>query len=413
MGVNSKTKPKSANNKSYKKGESGSKTSKHSKPSIKKTIEPNNSNINEKNVDIDINKIFDIIESEKKRKLDIQKKEKAMKDAILSIQKPKTKNEKTIIKSEEENHNQTLIKSFMEAKQFLKDHNITISTITLDCKLHTLIDVDMFAKNVILKEDEIVSVKFGNRKDPATNRTIVVIKSKKKPSVKNFYNQVTILMKPTNNPERNYINIKVFKNGSLQMTGCKDMDDFNNVTTTLINVLKRGRDIRIKGKRSHISFVDDPDKIGIFDVKIRMINSNFKLNYKVDRKKLARLLKKNHGKNSKDKDIGYVECKYEPTGGHSCVNIKYKYDETSKPSIFVFQTGAIIITGAKNLQHIIMAYHFIHKILDKYHNEIRIIDLDQKLVQAEIANYFRNNKKDRENNSKPLIRNRNLAKIVI
>ncbi len=52
-------------------------------------------------------------------------------------------------------------------------------------------------------------------------------------------------MKPTNNPTRNYINIKVFKNGSLQITGCKDIDDFYNVFETLIRILKRGCDVKI------------------------------------------------------------------------------------------------------------------------------------------------------------------------
>lgn len=279
----------------------------------------------------------------------------------------------------------TYQKSYIEAKKFLNDHNIKISTITLDCKLGTLIDVDLFAKNVILKEDQIVSVKFGNRNDPATNRTIVVLKAKKKPSTKNFYNQVTILMKPTNNPERNYINIKVFKNGSLQMTGCKDMEDFNNVTVKLIEILKNGR--RSKKDNKHIKFISDPNKIGIYDVKIRMINSDFKLDYKVDRKKLAKILKKYHGQNTKDKEIGYVECKYQPTGGHSCVNIKYNNDG-NKTSIFVFQTGSIIITGAKNLNHIISAYFFIHKVLSRYYKKIKILPLQQNLVQLEIAKYF-------------------------
>lgn len=358
---------------------------------------------NKTNNSIEFTKIFDIIENETKKKEDkTHKKETGMMNIINSIDKN--------INNKEETHNKVnitnnitygndkmsklAIESYIETKQFLKDHNITISTITLDCKLHTLIDVDKFAKNVILREDEIVSVKFGNRKDPATNRTIVVLKTKKKPSVKNFYNQVTILMKPTNNPARNYINIKVFKNGSLQMTGCKDMDDFNNVTTTLIDILKRGRDFKGKNNKiNHIDFIDDPKKIGIYDVKIRMINSNFKLNYKVDRKKLARLLKKNHRQTTKDKEIGYVECKYEPTGGHSCVNIKYKYDDKNKPSIFVFQTGAVIITGAKNLHHIIMAYHFIHKILNKYYNEVRIVELDHKAVQEEIVKFFKKTNK--------------------
>ena len=291
------------------------------------------------------------------------------------------------------------INTYQESKKFLEDKNIKISTITLDCKLHTPINVDDFAKYVVLKEDGIVSIKYGDRKDTATNRTIVVIKAKKKPSKKNFYNQVTIRMQPMNNLSHNYINIKVFKNGSLQMTGCKDMEDFTNVTSTLITILKNGVDItNTKNKVKHVDFIDKPKEIGIFNPKIRMINSNFKIDFKVDRKKLFKLLKAHHSKYSKDKDIGYVECKYEPTGGHSCVNIKYHYDDANKPSIFVFQTGAIIITGAKNLTQIITSYHYIHKILARYYNEIRIIDLNKNKVQAEIAKFFKNNRRNAEAN---------------
>ncbi|ANB50549.1 hypothetical protein [Powai lake megavirus] len=282
------------------------------------------------------------------------------------------------------------IETYMEAKNFLKNNNILVSTITLDCKLGTLIDVDRFAKYVVLKEEEIVSVKFGNRNNPATNRTIVVIKPKKKPSKKNFYNQVTILMKPMNNPIRNYINIKVFKNGSLQMTGCKDMDDFYNVTLTLVKILKKGRLMKNKkGEQVKINYIDDVDKIGIYDIKIRMINSNFKLNYKIDREKLANILKKYHGKHSKDKEIGFVEYKFQPMGGHSCVNIKYNHENGNKTSIFVFQTGAVIITGAKTFDQIIIAYNFIHKILNKYYDRIKIVDLEEIVVQEEIAKYFK------------------------
>lgn len=282
-------------------------------------------------------------------------------------------------------------KNYSNQTKFLENHGINVSTITLDCKLGTLIDVDTFAKNVILRENEIVSVKYGNRKDPATNRTIVVIKRKKKPSNFGFYNQVTILMKPTNNPIRNYLNIKVFLNGSLQITGCKDMEDFRNVTTTLISVLQRGYKKKNKDGRSiNVPFITSPDKIGIFDVKIRMINCNFRMDYKIDKKKLHKLLKKNHDQNTKDKKLGPIECKYEPTGGHSCVNIKYKYDEITKVSIFVFQTGSIIITGAKNFRQIIVTYRFIHKVLARYCSKIKIIDLDQEMVQREIIKFFKN-----------------------
>lgn len=119
-----------------------------------------------------------------------------------------------------------------------------------------------------------------------------------------------------------------------------------------------------------------------------MINSNFRVDYKIDRKKLDRILKKNHGHNTKDKTIGYVKSKYDPTGGHSCVNIKYKYDENNTISIFVFQTGAIIITGAKNYSQIMSAYIFIDKILKRYMDEIKIIDLDPNLVEKELHNFL-------------------------
>jgi len=166
-------------------------------------------------------------------------------------------------------------------------------------------------------------------------------------------------MKPTNNPSRNPINMKVFKNGSLQMTGCKDMEDFFNVTNNLIKILIKGR--KIDGKR--IRFVNQKE-LFIRSVKIRMINSNFRLNYKIDRDNLATNLRKYHGKNPIDTEIGYVDYKYDPNGDHSCVNIKFNYEDNIT-SIFVFQTGAVIITGAKNLHHIVMAYKFIKKILKK------------------------------------------------
>ncbi|AEX61565.1 TATA-box-binding protein-like protein [Megavirus courdo11] len=200
-------------------------------------------------------------------------------------------------------------------------------------------------------------------------------------------------MKPMNNPIRNYINIKVFKNGSLQMTGCKDMDDFYNVTLTLVKILKKGRLMKNKkGEQVKINYIDDIDKIGIYDIKIRMINSNFKLNYKIDREKLANILKKYHGKHSKDKEIGFVEYKFQPMGGHSCVNIKYNHENGNKTSIFVFQTGAVIITGAKTFDQIIIAYNFIHKILNKYYDRIKIVDLEEIVVQEEIAKYFKTKK---------------------
>lgn len=319
-------------------------------------------------------------------------------------------------------YNFQAIQSYEEVITYMKEHNIKISTMTIDCKIGTLIDIDLFARYVILREGEIVSVKFGDRTNPATNRTIICQKPKKKPSKRNFFNQVTILMKPSNNLQRNYINIKVFKNGSLHMTGCKDLDDFRSVALNLIEILKRGRNIDKKkfkpinptvyksnatktkqyyqgiithlndGKTLNLNFVKEPNKMMVSNISVRMINSNFKYPHKIDRKTLASVLRKNHGPFPIDPEFGHIKFKYRPNGGHACVNIKYQYDEKNIPSIFVFQTGSIIITGAKKLYHITSAYQFINKLLDKYIKQIRIVELNPINIQKDIVAFFERKK---------------------
>ncbi len=68
---------------------------------------------------------------------------------------------------------------------------------------------------------------------------------------------------------------------------------------------------------------------------------------------------------------------------HACVNIKHKISSTVKISIFVFQTGNIIITGAKIAEHIKEAYVFIVKFLNKYKQQIKKRDISKLLTVEE------------------------------
>lgn len=331
-----------------------------------------------------------------KRVEEIEEEEDRQEEEVFKKKKKKSVSKHVELDSdseEEPDESDQIYEQHKKSVAFLKKHNIKLSTITLNCKLGTNVHVDAFAKYIKLKPKEVVSVKYGKRTDNATNRSIIVIKSKKKPSKRNFFNQVTIMMQPQNNLERNPMNIKVFKNGSLQVTGCKDMDDFFNVGNTLVKVLKRGRTIKKKEKKVKVDFIEDPDAIGLYETSIRMVNSDFKLNYKVDREKLFKLLKKNHRPGTKDKDLGVIECKYEPTAGHSSVDIKYHYDEKTKPSIFIFQTGSVIITGWKAYPQLIAAYNFTIKLLNKYLDQIKIVEIDREAAKIELAKYFKNKKK--------------------
>lgn len=307
-------------------------------------------------------------------------------------------------------NNKNIIKSYIEEKKFIDENGINISTMTLHCSIGVDVNLVLFAKYVDLVANCIEDVKFGDRKNPASNRTIInYLKKKKKKSTKNFYNQVTVLMKPQNNPTRNYINIKVFKNGSIHMTGCKDINDFKDVATKLISIILDGKVIiDSSGNTKKINFIvstSDIDKIGIYNLKINMINSDFKMGYKIDRKKLYTILKKNHGNNTLDDEIGYVECKFNPSTGHSCVNIKYYFTDEIKISVFVFQTGSIIITGAKSYPQIIQAYLFIMKIFNKYINDIKIIEISKDEFLSKFMEYLATKAKPGENISSMVSKN--------
>jgi TATA-box binding protein (TBP) (component of TFIID and TFIIIB) len=298
----------------------------------------------------------------------------------------------------------TMIETLKTCQQFLTDHKIAISTSTLVCKLGSKIDVYTLARTIKLTEDGIASVKYGERNCVATNRTIVYIKPKKKASKKVFFNQVTILMRPTKNKNRNYMNIKLFQNGSLQITGCKDMTDFYDVADRLMKILIRSNKLLNSqtGEVKYFTYAINPEKVALSNISVSMINSDYKLGYKIDRFSLYSLLKSIHHMRSDDKEIGYVECKHATSRGRSCVDIKHSYDDDHKTSIFVFHTGAIIITGVKSLPQIIEAYKYITKILQRYHNQIKVVDIDPADIEAALDEFFENYDETNQNQTFPV-----------
>jgi TATA-box binding protein (TBP) (component of TFIID and TFIIIB) len=122
--------------------------------------------------------------------------------------------------------------------------------------------------------------------------------SANKNSKKNFYNQNTIIMRID---EEKFINIKLFKNGSLQMSGCKTINDVNIVLNKIINKLKMVKGKLEDGKITEINFVDNRDNMFVNKFKIDMIYCNYSLSVKIDREKLYNLLQKKK-----------IKCIYEP-----------------------------------------------------------------------------------------------------
>jgi len=252
--------------------------------------------------------------------------------------------------------------------------DVSISTMTVCCELDIQFNVDSIAKYIDLKKDSIIDISYGKEGDPKTNRSLYPKKKKKKKVVikkkqkREFHNQISLNVMIASKEEK-AVNIKLFTNGSIQMTGCKSVTNVIDVLDKIfyeLRVVKAIIDLKTKTMMEK-PFVNDYSKLYlkyVDNIKIGMINSNFSYPGKIDRLKLFNIL------NSDNKD-----CRYDPSN-HAPVNIKYNCKGKSI-SIFVFEKGSILITGAKNCKHILEGYEFINKYLLENHTKIvkSIIDI--------------------------------------
>ena len=262
-----------------------------------------------------------------------------------------------------------------------------VSTMCASLKLNTKLNISNIDKYLQLNLDDILIV----QPDKERIRSLIT-KKKKNPHIKtmkqvnvksnNFYNQITVVVRVTDGPTEDLnteprINMKLFKNGSVQMSGCKSVKNINIAINKLICKLKE-----IKGKKENdqiveIKFIEDYNTINVSNFKIDMINSNYKVNMMIDRDKLYNLLLKKKIKSS-----------YEPCI-RACVIIKYVPDnnvDMKEVSIFIFQKGNIIITGAKSASHIISSYNYINNILINHQEDI--IKKDEKKEENLILDLY-------------------------
>ncbi len=260
-----------------------------------------------------------------------------------------------------------------DLKKYMKMNSIKIATITIHGRFLTKINSKNIAYYMDLDKDGICEVHYGKRENIKTNRFLdeVVKKPKKKPK-KIFYNQVTVVLSHNNKGgKETKINVKLFNSGVFHIVGCKNMTTFYEVLEKIINLLKETKTkIKKCGEIKTIKYVHNINKLEITNIKIAMINSEFKINNMIDRDKLYYYLCMNE-----------ISCKN--TQQHACVNIKYTdYIDGKVISIFVFQSGSIIITGARNIGHIVTAHSYIMKIIKHYNNKLYIVKADAEIIKT-------------------------------
>jgi TATA-box binding protein (TBP) (component of TFIID and TFIIIB) len=272
--------------------------------------------------------------------------------------------------------------------------SINVSTMSSTCNLNTHIDIFNIENFLQLNSNDIITVKMSN--DKIRTLEIMKVKSKRKKKIdlkpksdtskNHFYNQITVIIRVNSGPYKDLsdepkINMKLFKNGSIQMSGCKTVKNINIVLNKLIVRLS---EVKAKVENNKIiekTFIENLNDITIKDFKINMINSNYQVNMNIDRDKLYSLLNKKK-----------IKCSYEPCI-RACVIVKYTPPDDNIDqkivSIFIFQKGNIIITGSRSKSHILSSYNYINEILLTHvdeitnknnDNETEILDLYSSII---------------------------------
>lgn len=235
--------------------------------------------------------------------------------------------------------------------------DLHISTMVQIGKLNTNINL-LNLGNVLKINHNILYVEYGDHVSNGVNGKKPPKKDKPR---KYFYNQLTIHV--FNETKTNHrINVKIFNNGRIQMTGIKNEfqgDECIKILCHEFNLLNE--------KEKCFDTIDTIQSIE--DLETVLINSDFDIGFPIDRESLHRSIV----------DSGYYSS-YEPCN-YPGVNIKYyrnplrqnfgicdcekpcngkgKDDTCKKITVAVFKSGKIIITGGRNKNDISVAHKFI------------------------------------------------------
>lgn len=267
------------------------------------------------------------------------------------------------------------------ARKLLKDiqcqrlpDDVTINTMTIICDTDIKFNASNIAKYIDMHSDGIVKISHGRSGDTLTNRTIIHKKKMKKikKQKKVFFNQVSLCVMVPSKKDKP-VNLKLFSNGSMQMTGCKHIDNaldaIERIFVELVKV-KAIRDVKLK-KVVEKPFSDKPNCLNldaINNISVEMIVSKFIYPSKINRPLLYKLLL---GDN--------IECKYDPEL-HASVDLKIESGD-KKISVFIFEKGSIVITGAKTCAHIEQAYNFVNEYLLNNHKIISKKNIGQNDIE--------------------------------
>ncbi len=240
---------------------------------------------------------------------------------------------------------------------------LQVSTITCVCPMADSINLKSFFEEFDLyTHDDVAYIKPPNGSRKQKPNITVSNKQRKKKIKKHsknvnqlFSNQSSIGFVCTDEKHvhKNPISVKMFRNGIIQMTGCKSCKEIQHIYNRVLSIICNHC---IKAKKFHSSLV-----------QIEMINATFYANCELNLHKVLKVVTNNYS----HKEIFVIQNKTSPLN-LSIKSLAY-FDERKQkykaPSVFVYNTGAIniIATGKQLLQD---TYDLITGIINQFWNDI-------------------------------------------
>lgn len=234
--------------------------------------------------------------------------------------------------------------------------NLVVAVMTICGSLSSPIDLNVLSKQKI---DGFMMISPNNKHDKKTKSS--------------FYNCLTIIYNYVDrHGNNNKISSKIFPNGSIHLTGCRNIESAHDAPIILYNLIK-----------SVPESIKDPKNFKLDNLRTVMINSNFDFKNCIIQERLKEKINEFKFDGSGDPEKVWRMATFQPEK-YPGVNIRFwterardnhKDDYHKQPikidgqvGIFVFRSGKGTITGAKNIKDIKEAYDAITSLVRNNQN---------------------------------------------
>jgi TATA-box binding protein (TBP) (component of TFIID and TFIIIB) len=231
----------------------------------------------------------------------------------------------------------------------------TISTITVCSKINNIyLPLNELSSKIyeLYRISPFIHCLKKKRSTDQYNNTTLSIKNKKHVTTKRgllFSNSISFKLVIKDKKKQININIKLFKTGSIQYTGCKTQKHITGVLLFIKCLLWKCGYLQCLGT-FHSKQLE-------LEYTIQMINGSIRLCTKIDRRSFFLFLIQY---SCIDKNKNKIYVLYDPETYHG-INLKI-----NNTSFFIFHTGNVIITGDNTLSTIYYNYNLFITIYTHY-----------------------------------------------